>query len=377
VTAKASTDAAILHCGRNGTEKARPLGSEIIDVLIMHECLRKIQSLEVELKETTKKQKDSVRQLYEAKAHITKKEKEVCDLQSQSLQDRTEKQRLFHEVRKRDNTILCLQKSCANLKSLQDQTEKHKVVGETMKRDKFSASLKSLQDQTEKHKFVGETIKRDKFRASLKSLKDQTERQRLLHEYMKRDKAILCPHNSYASLNTQASDGDVKHSAWSLAAESHSGLNVRSPKLAGTVGVMSATNLHANPFPKACHSSSACIPSACGPILPTLPRRALMFSPSTNTNFRMAEPAPLAKRTLERHELANCVTGVSPRQKFKLLARETPAQLVVPWVQLHVEAIAGDAVADANQVMQNLQLRTPRCHAPKMQAKGMPTPVAA
>jgi hypothetical protein len=84
-----------------------------VDTMDMEECLRKIQYLEIEAQKNRKREQDIMQQIHEAQARILEKDKEVCNLQAQILEELRERQEMAREVLEKDFKILCLQESCA------------------------------------------------------------------------------------------------------------------------------------------------------------------------------------------------------------------------------------------------------------------------
>mmetsp|Transcript_16232 Transcript_16232/g.31784 ORF Transcript_16232/g.31784 Transcript_16232/m.31784 type:complete len:200 (-) Transcript_16232:503-1102(-) len=69
------------------------------------EYQQQLQRCELEAKEATKREQDLMQQLFEARARILEKEREVCNLQGQLAQELTEQQDLFRKVLERDHRI--------------------------------------------------------------------------------------------------------------------------------------------------------------------------------------------------------------------------------------------------------------------------------
>jgi len=115
VVAKACQKASAVQRRHSRKEAATSLGSET-------------QCLESRSKKATQREGVLLQQLYEARAYIIKKEKEVCDLQGQLQKELTERQELFYEVFKRDKNILCLQESLADLKAQASDADEKKIV---------------------------------------------------------------------------------------------------------------------------------------------------------------------------------------------------------------------------------------------------------
>lgn len=95
----------------------------------MQECLQTIQRLEAAAKETEaaakeiiQRELDLTQQLCEARAHVIKKEQEVCDLQTQLAQELSEKGGVLRELMTRDEQIRYLQKSNAGSKASASKT---------------------------------------------------------------------------------------------------------------------------------------------------------------------------------------------------------------------------------------------------------------
>lgn len=64
-------------------------------------------------KKNRKREQDIMQQIHEAQARILEKDKEVCNLQAQILEELRERQEMAREVLEKDFKILCLQESCA------------------------------------------------------------------------------------------------------------------------------------------------------------------------------------------------------------------------------------------------------------------------
>lgn len=114
--AEAYDNAVATRCGSEDSEETTPLGSETdagsddIDLrFARQEWIREIQRFEAEAGGAVKREQDLLRQLYEARTHIIKKEQEVCDLQAQLAVELREKQNLLCEVISRDDAIFHLQ----------------------------------------------------------------------------------------------------------------------------------------------------------------------------------------------------------------------------------------------------------------------------
>lgn len=123
-------NASKVQCGREGMEGAtqqpaltlsrsstcdtlfrQPTCDTLLDGMDMEECLRRIQYLEIEAKKTRKREQHILQQIHEAQALILDKDKEVCNLQGQILEELRERQELARKVLERDFEILCLQES--------------------------------------------------------------------------------------------------------------------------------------------------------------------------------------------------------------------------------------------------------------------------
>lgn len=95
-------------------------GIDGVSTLLRHliqESLLKLQCFEAEAIEARQREQVLVQQLYEARALIPEKEKEVCFLQGQITQELREQRELYREVVERDDKIVRLLKSRAGSKA--------------------------------------------------------------------------------------------------------------------------------------------------------------------------------------------------------------------------------------------------------------------
>jgi len=118
----------------NSNESTCDTGVDGMDTekgLSMQECFRRIQRLEAEGKKATQREKLLLQQLYNARAHVIEKEKEVCDLQGQLELELTKRQGLFYEIIKRDKKILCLQESLAGPKARTSDVDEKDFLSKT------------------------------------------------------------------------------------------------------------------------------------------------------------------------------------------------------------------------------------------------------
>jgi len=88
---------------------------------LMQECFQQLQCFEAEAIEARQREQVLVQQLYEARALIPEKEKEVCFLQGQITQELREQRELYREVVERDDKIVRLLKSRVGSKAQEAQ----------------------------------------------------------------------------------------------------------------------------------------------------------------------------------------------------------------------------------------------------------------
>jgi len=94
-------------------------GMDVDKCRSMQEWLRLVKLFEARAKEAKQKEQDIAHQLYEARVYLLKKEKEVCNLQDQLVQEFEETRGLFDKIIEQDKKILYLQEylHCSNIQA--------------------------------------------------------------------------------------------------------------------------------------------------------------------------------------------------------------------------------------------------------------------
>jgi len=122
-------DVPLTKSGQSTCDACTDGGMDTEKSLRLHDCSRKIQYFEA--REATQRELDLLQQLCEAKAHIVRKENEVCALQNQLAQALRENQALLREILKRNEEIDRLQKSHGSSKVQASLPEEGRCVSKT------------------------------------------------------------------------------------------------------------------------------------------------------------------------------------------------------------------------------------------------------